>query len=242
MLREMQTTYGRSPGGFIWAILEPAAGIALLSFIFSLGFRSPALGNAFPPFYATGLVPFLFFNDVSGKIAGSLTFSRQLLAYPSVTYMDALLARIFVNVFTQLLVGYIVFFGILFFYDTQGGLDLTRVGISYLMVIFLSVGVGTINCLLASRFPLWQRAWSILTRPLFLVSCIFFLFESIPEPYQNILWYNPLVHVIGMMRAGFYTNYDATYTSVGYVTGLSLVLTVVGLVFLRRYHRDILIR
>ena len=27
----MGTTYGRSPGGYLWAILEPVAGIALLS-------------------------------------------------------------------------------------------------------------------------------------------------------------------------------------------------------------------
>ena len=29
MLREMATTYGRSPGGYLWVMLEPIAGIAL---------------------------------------------------------------------------------------------------------------------------------------------------------------------------------------------------------------------
>ena len=33
VLREMSTTNGRSPGGYLWAILEPAAGIALLTIV-----------------------------------------------------------------------------------------------------------------------------------------------------------------------------------------------------------------
>jgi ABC-type polysaccharide/polyol phosphate export systems, permease component len=47
ILREIATTYGRSPGGYVWAVLEPAAGIALLTLIFSAGFRSPPLGTVF---------------------------------------------------------------------------------------------------------------------------------------------------------------------------------------------------
>ena len=38
ILREMVTTYGRNPGGYAWAVMEPAMGTVLISFIFSLGF------------------------------------------------------------------------------------------------------------------------------------------------------------------------------------------------------------
>ena len=41
MLREMATTYGRSAGGYLWAILDPVLGIALLSVLFSLALRHP---------------------------------------------------------------------------------------------------------------------------------------------------------------------------------------------------------
>ena len=62
VLREMATTFGRSPGGWLWAVAEPVAVIALLSFAFSLAFRSPSLGTSFPLFYATGYLPFLLFR------------------------------------------------------------------------------------------------------------------------------------------------------------------------------------
>jgi capsular polysaccharide transport system permease protein len=58
MLREMTTKYGRTPGGYVWAILEPVAMIVVLSFGFSLVMRSPSLGNSFIVFYASGFLPF----------------------------------------------------------------------------------------------------------------------------------------------------------------------------------------
>lgn len=237
VLREMVTTYGRSPGGYVWAVLEPVAGIALLTLIFSAGFRSPALGTSFPLFYATGMLPFLMFTDVSGKISLAILFSKPLLAYPAVTYMDAILARFVVNMLTQLLVSYVLLGGIMLFFDTQIVPDYPTIVLGFAMAAMLALGIGTLNCYLFVRVPLWQRAWSILMRPMFIISCIFFIFDTIPQPYRDILWYNPLVHIVGLMRRGFYANYDAAYVSLMYLTGVSMVCFLAGIVLLYRGHR-----
>ena len=242
ILREMATTYGRSPGGYVWAVLEPAAGITLLSLVFAAAFRTPSLGTSFPMFYATGMLPFVMFGDVQSKIALSLMFSKQLLTYPTVTFIDAMLARFVLNTMTQLMVGYIILAGIMLMFETRVTLNLPIIVEAYALSALLALGIGTLNCFLFSHFPVMQRVWSILMRPMFLISCIFFLFESLPPKYQGILWYNPLVHVVGLMRRGFYGTYDGTYVSEIYVVSVSLTCMAVGLVFLRRYHRDILHR
>lgn len=240
VLREMSVTYGRSPGGYLWAVLEPAIGILLLTFVFSLGFAAPPLGHSFLLFYATGLVPFLFYADLSAKLSQSLNFSRQLLAYPSVTFTDALFARFALNVLTLVLVGYIIFATILIGFDTRSVPVPQDLALAYAMAAALALGVGTMNCVLVSLFPVWQQIWSIFNRPLFLVSCVFFLYDAVPEPYRGWLWWNPIIHVVGAMRRGFYPTYDAAYVAPAYVFGLSLGLLAFGLVFLTRYHRDII--
>lgn len=242
MLREMGTTYGRSPGGYIWAVLEPAAGIALLSVIFSVGFRAPALGISFPMFYATGMLPFLIFSIVVNKIAQSLNFSRPLLAYPTVTFMDALIARFVLNMLTQLMVAYVVLVSILLIFETRITPDYSVIVQAFALTALLAMGVGTLNAFLMTQFPVWQQAWNIIMRPMFLISCIFFLFETIPQPYREYLWWNPLVHLVGLMRRGFYGTYDAPYVSAGYVISIALITLVFGLIFLRRFHRDLLNR
>lgn len=108
ILREITTTYGRSPGGYVWAILEPAAGITLLTLVFSIGFRAPPLGTSFALFYAAGILPLLMYTDISAKLAQTVQFSRALLAYPRVTFLDALMARFILNMLTQMVVHIIV--------------------------------------------------------------------------------------------------------------------------------------
>lgn len=240
ILREMTTSYGRSPGGYLWALAEPVLGIALLSFIFSIGFRSPLLGTNFPMFYATGLLPFLMFSDLSTKIAQSINYSKQLLAYPRVTFVDAILGRFLLNVMTQILVGAVVFAGIMLCFETRTRPDMGLILAAAGLAAALGLGIGTFNCFVMSMFPVWQRIYSILTRPLLLISGVIFTFEAVPEPYRGWLWYNPLIHVVGLLRAGFYPGYNAFYASPVYVCTVAIGVGFFGLLFLRRYHRDIM--
>jgi capsular polysaccharide transport system permease protein len=240
ILREMSTTYGRSPGGYVWAILEPAAGIALLTAIFSAGFRSPPLGTSFALFYASGMLPFLMFTEISGKLGQTIQFSRALLVYPRVTFLDALVARLLLISLTQIMVHFIVVGFILYFMAPSTLLNFGPIALAYLMTIALAAGIGTLNSFLTLAFPLWQTAWSITTRPLFLVSAIFFTFDSVPQPYSDYLWFNPLVHLVGVMRDGYYPFYHPNYISVAYVMAIAAITGLIGLFLLNRYHRDIL--
>lgn len=242
MLREMTTSYGRSPGGYAWAILEPVAAIGLLTAIFSMGFRSPPLGVSFPLFYASGMLPFTMFTDITAKLGQSMNYSKPLLAYPRVTFIDAISARFLLTLMTQILVNYLVIGSILLAFDTRVVVDVPVIARAYALVALLTLGVGTFNCFMMLRFPIYQRFWSILMRPMFLLSCVFFLFETIPEPYRNWLWFNPLVHVVGLTRHGFYSNYDAAYVSEIYVGGVALTTLVLGLMLLRRAHKSALER
>ena len=54
------------------------------------------------------------------------------------------------------------------------------------VIVSLAMGIGTLNCFLTGLFPSWLRLWAILNRPMFLISCVIFLFESIPEPWRTI--------------------------------------------------------
>ncbi|MDB6177991.1 ABC transporter permease [Paracoccus sp. Z330] len=240
VLREMATSYGRSPGGYFWAVAEPVGGIMMLTLIFSLGFRTPALGTNFAIFYATGVVPFVAYNNIANKVANSIRQSKSLLAYPAVTFMDAMLAKVFFNVVTQLLVAYIVFTFIMVTQDTRTDPQILGIALSFLMAFTIAIGVGAVNCFLFSAFPWWQQVWSIITRPLFLLSCIFFVFDNVPDIVKPYLWFNPLVHVVGQMRKSFYTSYQGEYVTPVYVFSLGLILMVIGIALLQRYHRDLL--
>lgn len=236
----MSTSYGRSPGGYFWAVAEPVAGIALLSVAFSLVLKTPPIGTNFQIFYATGILPFLFYRELENNTAVSIRFSRRLLYYPSITYTDALLGRFILTLVTQLMVFYLVITGILVIWETRSVLEPVYIFSSLAAASILAIGIGSINCVLISYFPVWERLWVVLNRPLVLMSGVIFLHEEIPEPWQSYLWYNPLVHIVGQMRRGFYSSYRGEYVEILYPIGIGMVLLVVGLILLNRYNRDIL--
>lgn len=240
ILREMSTTYGRSPGGYLWVVAEPLGGIIALSMAFSLLVRNPPLGVNFPLFYASGVLMMTMFSDLSNKIGSSIRFSKPLLAYPSITFADAILARLLLNGVTQIVVVYLIMGGIMILFDTRAVVDYPAVALALAMAIALGFGQGALNCFLSSLYPIYERVWSIATRPLLLVSGVFYTFESLPQSVQSLLIYNPLVHIVGQMRRGFYPDYAADYVSINYVFMWAAIVGVFGLFFLRRYYRVIL--
>ena len=240
MLREMATTYGRSPGGYLWAVLEPAAAVALLTFVFSLALRAPSLGDNFPMFYATGYLPFGLYMTIQGRISTAIRFSRPLLAYPAVTFADAVIARFALHLLTQLMVACVVLGAIVVLYDLPLMLDLPTAIAGFALAALLGVGVGTTNCFLISVVPVWQNFWTIAMRPIFLISGVFFIYEDLPSGFRDAIWWNPLFHVTGLVRSAFYPTYDATYVSVLYVAAVGAVTLFLGLLLLGRWHREIL--
>lgn len=240
MLREMSTTYGRSPGGYIWAILEPLGAIMLMTVVFSLFTRAPPIGTNFILFYATGFLPFALYQDTSMSVGRCISYSRALLGYPTVTWMDALLARFVLNSLTTIMAGYLILTVIMLVFETGAVIKIESILLSMTMAALLGLGVGSMNCVLSGLFPTWITIWSILNRPLFLISGIFLLYDDLPGWIRDIMWYNPLVHVIGVMRHGFYPMYAAAYVSYSYVFGIALTLTALGFLLLRRYYLDIL--
>ncbi|MEP4309736.1 MAG: hypothetical protein ABJ364_08315, partial [Lentilitoribacter sp.] len=128
---------------------------------------------------------------------------------------------------------------IMLIFETRLVPDYPTIALAFLMTTALALGVGVMNCFLFTRFPIWQRAWAIIMRPMFIISCIFFVFETVPQPYRDWLWYNPVVHLVGLMRRGFYPSYYAEYVSLYYLSGLSMGLFMVGVLLLRRTYRDL---
>lgn len=231
----MSTTYGRSPGGYLWAVLEPVAAIALLSFAFSMVFQKPSLGVSFPVFYATGYLPYMLFHDVSSKTAQAIRFSRPLLNFNAINLLDMLLARFLLNAFTHLIVGALVLTTMLLAFETRTAPDMSGVALAVAMAGALAFGVGVLNAFLFVTFPAWERVWQIVTRPLFIISGVFFLFEDVPDDIRDFLWFNPLFHVAGEMRRAFFATYDATYASPAFVFAVATGISVLGLLLLARH-------
>ncbi len=242
VLREMGARYGRRPGGYVWALLQPLGIIVVLAFAFSLLARSPSLGTSFLLFKGTGLLIVQLVTALSHTVGHAMGYSRALLFYPCVAWIDAVIARFLLNSLVLWVVTALILSGIILYDQITPMLDWGRIALAMSMATLLGLGLGCLNCFLFQRFPIWQNLWGMITAPLFLVSGVIFLYEEMPLLAQQVLWFNPVLHLTGLMRDGFYPGYAPGYVSLAYVGVCALVPMVLGLLLLRQYHRDLLQR
>lgn len=242
ILREMATAHGRTRGGYLWAVVEPVAAVALLVLVFSVAFEQPPLGRSFALFYASGYLPFMIYSDLAQKIGVALRFSKPLLAYPAVTWWDALCARFVLNTLTHVVILVLVLGAIFLAEPRAPRPDIPQVLKGVGLAAALGFGLGALNAYLFEAMPAWERVWAIANRPLFILSGVLFLPDAVPDPYHDWLLYNPLVHVIGALRMGIYPGYDAAWVDAGFVLQLAAMTLIPALVLLRTYARDFLMQ
>jgi len=240
MIREMITRYGRSWGGYLWAVAEPIGMIALLTLAFSQFLRTPPLGTSFVIFYTSGFLSFYFFQSVSQNVSIAVTVNRALMRFPAVSPLDAVLARAILQLMTMVVVTVVILVAVSLIIDQRLTLDPTSYMISCLVSAILGLGIGTLNVVLFAFIPFYRNVWAIVSRPLFLVSGIFYTVESMPDLVQTLLILNPLVHVTGLAHIAFYPTYDGAFVNIAYPLGLGVGTFLLGGALILR-HRSYII-
>ena len=114
--------------------------------------------------------------------------------------LDAVLAKFITDFLTMFVIGVMLYTGIILYYALPVTLDLAAIFNGFLLMGLLGLGFGTLNCVIFWFWPTWRQIWSVLTKPLFILSGMFYTFESLPPQAQAVVWYNPLIHAVGLMR------------------------------------------
>jgi len=237
ILRETRATFGTSAFGYVWAIITPTAGVALLVFIFSMIDRQPPFGSSLALFFATGILALQFFNELSGKLMTVFDANRALLTYPIIKDIDTLIARGLLVAATYTLIMAI-------FYAALIALDLAsfparpeEVILAFLATWLLGLGFGTLNAVIASLWDTWIQIEKVLTRPLFFVSGIFYVPSQLPPQAREVLQWNPVLHLVEWFRHGFYPNYNSMLLDVWYPVGVGVAMLLAGLAGERLFRR-----
>ncbi len=212
----------------MWAVLDPVLTIAILTLVFSGIAHVPPLGRSFTLFFATGYAAFYMYRSTSDQVASAIDANRALLNYPVVRPYDAVIGRIVLQVATLFVVNLLLFGGLWFVVPFEQ-IDLGPILLASLIAIVLGAGVGASNIVWFHLSSTYQQVWGIINRPAFIISGVFFLPDTVPHPFREYLLWNPLVHVVGLFRTGFYPTYRANYVDMPYIVGLAVFSIVFGL-------------
>jgi capsular polysaccharide transport system permease protein len=229
ILRDTRTRYGRSALGYLWAIAEPLSYVAFMAALFSSLGRHPPFGSDTALFFASGILPFTLFATLSRSVSGAIEANRALLTYPIVKPVDAFFARGTLEFATSIVVMLVMFGGIAFLHGVDAPVHLDSIAAAVFGLALLGFGVGMTNAVIEQVFPTWREIYSVLTRPLMLVSAVFFTLDSLPTGARDILAYVPITHGVELFRTGYYSGYRSSVLDVAYLYEIGLAMCVLGL-------------
>lgn len=229
LLREVRSSFGSSVMGYVWAILTPTAGVAMMVLIFSAIGRVAPFGTSLALFFATGFLTLELFRKLSSALMNVLNVNKGLLTYPPITETDVILARFLVISLTYVVI-MALFYGTLYW---TGLSDLPAYWheffLAFAAVALLGGGFGILNLFVFMRWQAWRHIEKILTRPLFLVSGVFYVPSQLPSEAIAVLKWNPVLHGVEWVRNGIYPNYDSAVLDKTYLLSVIACLLLVGL-------------
>lgn len=234
ILRETRTRFGKYQLGYLWAFIEPCLFILTFFLVFKFANRRLPLGMDIISFISTGLLPFQAFRNIANKTAGSTTGSKALLTYPNVKRLDMIIARFSLEAVTFTAIFVVLLSVSAFFAPGRRVDDLLLVGAGLALALVFGGGFGVFLGGLSGLFPSVERVQNILMRPLFWISGVFFTANQLPPRAREYLIWNPMLHVVEMIRDGFFDSYSAHHLSIAYPVMWAIICGAIGL-HLQRY-------
>lgn len=230
ILREALSRYGDHKLGFMWAFLEPLLMVTLIASIMSIMRADAPGGMPIVPFMITGFVPYFMFRNTMNQLKGAVSSNRKLLGFPQVTTFDAIVAR-------ALLEGGVLLFVFAFMlsiahlvgyeFRIEDPLGVLAVCIALLL---LGCGFGFLFATITPVIPsVGQLSSLVFGRPLLLTSGLFYTASSVPEPFRGWLLYNPILHLLELMRSSFFHEFESQYGSWSYAISWVIGMFAFGL-------------
>lgn len=230
--REMLTRLGNNKVGIFSALGQPLSQILLLAALFTIIGRNNPIGGSIILFLATAIIPYNFCVLMATEMMTNQAKSKSLMTHPLITPFDTIFANLIIETLVLLIAGIIIFTGVglLGYWDFSYD-SLINLLLMIIVSIILGFSIGLINASLAARFSFYPKIWSVITRPLFIMSGIFFIAtERFPPEVVDILYYNPVLHLTEWSRSAFYRTWESSFVDLKYLIGFTLTTLFIGLI------------
>lgn len=211
ILRDMRTRFGRSRLGYFWAVFEPLTGILALALVFSVIDRGSPINVDIHLFFFTGIIPWTLFSRGVSMMSNVIESSAVLLTYPQVKVIDVVIARILLE-FATIFVVCILYLVVLYFLGIFERIENLLMSIVVLMVCLLfGSAFGLVGAVIKLYLPGYNSFQSLLLRVLFFMSGAFFVADTLPQQIKEVLWYNPVLHLIEWARSAFFYSFESQF-------------------------------
>jgi capsular polysaccharide transport system permease protein len=238
-LRETKTRFGQHRAGYLWALVEPIVWIGTFFGLYTIMGRQGPDGMALVPFLTTGILAYQIFAQTVDKVSQSINGNKALLFYPQVQPLDLVFARTLLEAVTYVIVFAVIVGGHALVVQSLAIHSILETLLGFSLASLLGMSVGLVFCALNVVSATADRVRGPLLRPMFWISGLFFTANALPSQVREVFLWNPVLHCVELVRAGWFPEYHARYASPTYVLAWIIAFAFVGLTLERAVRRKV---
>jgi ABC-type polysaccharide/polyol phosphate export permease len=202
-LRDVQSRYMGTLGGFLWFIIQPFSIVLVYWFVFSVGFKvQPAGGLPFVAVFVCGLVPWSLFAEALNTSTAAIKANAHLVTktiFPTeILPVVSLLSSLFTHILMML-----IFFLIMMVNGIPFSVYNFQVFYYLFALCALSLGLGWLLSAVNVFYKDVGQALNVVLNLWFWATPIAWFQEILPEKYFWVLKFNPMYYIVDGYRASF---------------------------------------
>ncbi len=222
--RDITTRYKRSVLGIAWTMLNPLGTMIIMTIVFQNLFQREKF---FSVHLLTGLLIWNFFSQTSQHIIKDLLWGEvlfQRIYLPRSSFAIAAIGTGIINlilalvplILVKLVIGSPITWQVVFF------------PIVLIYLACFSLGIGLIIASLALTFHDIAEMYSVILTGWFYLTPIIYPWKTLSPAIQSVLLFNPLVHIVELMRAAFYFETVPSLKEFLLTGGISIFMLCLG--------------
>jgi capsular polysaccharide transport system permease protein len=238
VMREIITRYGRHNIAFTWIFIEPmlfTVGVVLLwTFL-----RSHATQLPLVPFTITGYASVLLWRNTINRCGNAVEPNRALLHHRNVRVIDLYLARLILEV-AGASISFMTLSALMMLVGLMAAPDdIFKMIVGWTLLAWFAMSMGLVIGSISTISESFDRIWHVLTYLFLPLSGAFFMVDWIPKRLQSWALLIPTVDCIELLRGGYFGAHVHAHFDLPYTVAVNAVVTLCGLVLVKRLARTV---
>jgi len=239
VMREILDRWGRHNSGFLWLFFEPMLFTLAVTALWSASKLSHGSTIPIVAFALTGYSAVLLWRNMPNRCVRAVQPNHTLMHHRNIKLMDIYAARLLLEASgatISFVLLSLVFVGLGWMSLPE---DTLKVVFGWILLAWFGASLAILIGALSERFDVVSILWHPASYILFPLSGAAFAVNALPEKAQQFVLLLPMVHGVELIREGYFGSQYHGHYSIGYLAGVTLVMTLLGMAQLRYVSRRI---
>lgn len=235
--RDIAVQYKQTIIGVLWAVIRPLLAMLVFVIVFGKIAKLPSEGVPYPIYVFAAMLPWTFFSTAFSNASNSLIGNSNLISKVYFPRMIIPSATVIVAV-VDFLISFVILLGLMFWYQYLPDWHILTLPFFLLLGFLAALGLGLYVAALNVKYRDFRFVVPFIVQLGLYISPVGFSTTIVPEKYQLLYYFNPMVGVIDGFRwaiSGGKTAFNLTELSVS--IGVITFMCIIGIIHFRKTEK-----